>query len=93
MVIHETMRMYPSLYWIDRIPENKYTFTDVNVTIDKGIPVILPAAAIQRDPKYFPNPDTFDPERFSEDNKKHIVPCTYFPFGEGPRKCIGKNFF
>lgn len=74
---------------MDRVPENDYVFADSNVTLKKGFPVILPLGALQQDPKYFPNPQKFDPERFSEDNKANIVPFTFFPFGEGPRNCIG----
>lgn len=41
------------------------------------------------DPKYFPDPNKYDPERFSDDNKSNIVKGAYLPFGEGLRKCIG----
>lgn len=43
------------------------------------------------DPRYFPNPKKFDPERFNEVNKKNRRGYVYFPFGEGPHVCIGKN--
>lgn len=89
MVIQEVQRMYPVLPWLDRIPEHDYTFSGTNVTLKKGFPVILPLGAMQRDPKYFSSPEKFDPERFSEINKAKITPFTYFPFGEGPRQCIG----
>lgn len=52
----------------------------------------LPTYAIQNDPKYFENPEKFDPERFSDENKDKIQPCTFFPFGVGPRNCIGSRF-
>jgi cytochrome P450 family 9 len=51
---------------------------------------MIPVWALHRDPKYFPNPSKFDPERFSEENKHNILPMTYCPFGLGPRNCIGK---
>lgn len=49
----------------------------------------IPAFGLHRDPNYWPNPDTFDPERFSNENHEKIVPGTYLPFGLGPRNCIG----
>lgn len=54
-----------------------------------GEGIFFPTYFLQRDPKYFENPDKFDPERFSDENKHKIVPFTYFPFGVGPRNCIG----
>lgn len=95
MVIHETMRIYPVIPWLDRVAENDYEFSGVGgsvVKLKKGTPVILPARSLQMDEKYFSNPTKFDPERFSEENRKHITACTFFPFGQGPRNCIGKNY-
>ncbi|XP_026332428.1 cytochrome P450 9e2-like, partial [Hyposmocoma kahamanoa] len=60
--------------------------------IRKGEAVAIPVWAIHRNPKYHPNPDNFDPERFSEENKHKIQPYTYMPFGLGPRNCIGSRF-
>lgn len=45
---------------------------------------------IHSDPEYYPEPEKFIPERFNEENKKNITPYTYFPFGDGPRTCIGE---
>lgn len=92
MVTHEALRMYPVIPFLDRVADERYTFSGTNVTIDKGTPVFLPVRAVHMDPKYYPNPDSFDPERFSEANKNNIVPFTFFPFGEGPRNCMGKNY-
>lgn len=51
---------------------------------------MIPAYAFHRDPQYFPNPDKFDSERFSDENKHTIHPFAYMPFGLGPRNCIGQ---
>lgn len=56
------------------------------------MPVLIPIYAIQRDPKYFVNPNKFDPERFSSENIGKIQPYTYMPFGTGPHNCIGERF-
>jgi cytochrome P450 len=46
----------------------------------------------QRDPRWFPRPEIFDPDRFSPQREKMIPQLAYFPFGGGPRACIGKDF-
>lgn len=52
----------------------------------------IPIFALHRDPKYFPEPERFDPERFNNKNKIYIKPYTYLPFGSGPRNCIESRF-
>lgn len=54
--------------------------------------ILYPIYSIQHDEKYFPKPEKFDPERFSDENKHTIKPGTYVPFGIGPRNCIGSRF-
>jgi cytochrome P450 family 9 len=52
--------------------------------------VWIPIYALHHDPHYFPDPEKFDPERFSDENKQKMKNCTYMPFGSGPGNCIGK---
>lgn len=72
---------------------SNYTFESTKVTIPKTQRVWIPAYAIQRDPDIYPEPDVFDPERFSEEVIKTRHPMFYLPFGDGPRNCIGTNRF
>lgn len=84
------MRKYPPAPVFLRKCTKDYKIPETNVIIEKGLSVLIPAIALQRDPEYFPAPDIFDPERFSEENKHKIMDHTYLPFGDGPRICIGK---
>lgn len=92
-VICETLRKWPSGVPTDRICVKDYVYDDgqLKFNIEKGTNVIFTNFGIHRDPKYFPHPDKFDPERFNDENKQNIVPNTYTPFGNGPRNCIGKQ--
>lgn len=87
--IFETLRMYPVLQWLSREAMETYTFTGTKVTIPKGQQVFLPIYAIQRDPDIYPNPDNFDPERFTDDKIKTRHSMAHLPFGDGPRHCSG----
>ncbi|OXU29726.1 hypothetical protein TSAR_016158, partial [Trichomalopsis sarcophagae] len=91
-VFCETLRKYPPVTVMMRKTMQPYTFSGTKVTIPKGMRVWIPAYAIQRDPAIYPDPDTFDPERFSEENIKQRHPSFYLPFGDGPRNCIGARF-
>ena len=86
----ETLRKYPVTPFLTRQSMEPYTFHGSQVTIPKGIHVWIPVYGIHRDPKIYPNPDTFDPERFSEENVRDRHSSYYLPFGAGPRNCIGR---
>jgi hypothetical protein len=58
--------------------------------MEKGTQVLVSVLGLHHDPKYFPDPERFDPERFNEEEKKKRPHFSYLPFGEGPRICIGK---
>lgn len=62
------------------------------VELKVGSTLMIPIVGFHYDPKYYPEPELFDPERFNDDNKKNINPYTYMPFGVGPRACIGNRF-
>lgn len=52
---------------------------------EKDTLIVIPVYSFHHDPKYFSNPEKFDPDRFSDENRKQIDPDTYMPFGVGPR--------
>ncbi|XP_068084560.1 cytochrome P450 6j1 [Anabrus simplex] len=89
MVVSETLRKYPVLPFLDRKVLQPYTLPGTNFTLDKGDVVIISLSGIHYDPQYYPNPQRFDPERFTEENKRSRPNYSYMPFGEGPRICIG----
>jgi len=95
MVVSETLRIQPPAPQTERTCTKTYKMDLGNgksVTIQKGEIVTLPIYLFHRDPEYFPNPEQFDPYRFSDDNKDSIVAGSYIPFGNGPRACIGSRF-
>lgn len=96
MVISETLRKWPPAPQTDRVCTKSTTFKDPDnlgdFTLKAGESVIIPIVGLHRNSQYFSNPDKFDPERFSEENKSDIHPSTYMPFGAGPRTCIANRF-
>lgn len=94
-VICEALRKWPPAVQMDRLCVKDYTIDSDNGTqiqVGKGSYLIFPTYAVQHDPKYFSDPEIFDPERFNDANKNNIIPGTYTPFGMGPRNCIGSRF-
>ncbi|KRT84488.1 cytochrome P450 [Oryctes borbonicus] len=91
-VIDETLRKYPPVGLLNRVCSIDYNVPNTDVTIKAGTKVFISSLGIHRDPKYYPDPEKFDPERFSDENKAKRPPCTFLPFGDGPRTCIGLRF-
>ncbi|WP_407557591.1 cytochrome P450 [Winogradskyella sp. 4-2091] len=87
-VIEEAMRLYPPAYFIDRVNKAPDTFNAME--FEAGSNLLFSVYEMHRNPKLWEQPDTFIPERFSEGSRKFS--SQYFPFGAGPRKCIGNNF-
>lgn len=97
MVVSETLRKWPPFSATERVCTKPYSLQSPNhpdKTIDLKIkdPLWIPIFGIHRDPKHYPNPDRFDPERFNDENRDKIHPYAYLPFGAGPRFCIGSRF-
>ncbi|KAG4075030.1 hypothetical protein HA402_004576 [Bradysia odoriphaga] len=94
-VVSETLRKWPPASSVDRVCGRDYVLRvndSVTVNIEKGSICLLPIYGIHYDPKYFPEPEKFYPERFSDENKRNIVSGSFIPFGLGPRNCIGSRF-
>jgi cytochrome P450 len=89
-VFKEAMRLYPPAYVIGR-----YSIRDVDLG-DQVLPaktwVIISPYTLHRRNEYFPDPERFDPERFTADNERRLPRYAYLPFGGGPRICIGNHF-
>ena len=86
-VIEESMRLYPPVYFIDRVNTKTLKFKDY--TIPKNTSLLFSLYEMHRKQEFWEEPLSFIPERFLN-GKNHAA--YYFPFGAGPRKCIGNNF-
>lgn len=76
--------------FLDRRCVKDYKMPNSDLIIEKNTPVYIPMFALHYDPKYFPNPEKYDPDRFNEENVSTRKQFTYIPFGDGPHNCIGK---
>lgn len=85
----ETLRLYPAIPILNRICSHDYEIPDSGKTIEKGTAIVISLLGAQRDPKYYPNPDEFMPERFRANQSRNSENGIYCPFGDGPRICIG----
>ncbi|GIY25221.1 cytochrome P450 3A8 [Caerostris darwini] len=91
-VIAETLRMFPPAVRLERFADADYKLGDTGIVIPKGMGVNIPTYAMHRDPKHFPDPERFDPDRFTAEERAKRDPYCYLPFGAGPRNCIGMRF-
>jgi cytochrome P450 len=90
MVLEESMRLYrPTWIFVrmamedDRLPSG--------IAIARGSKLYLCQYVMHRHPRYFPEPERFDPERFSDAMREGRPGFAYFPFGGGPPTCIGSS--
>ncbi|HVG30810.1 MAG TPA: cytochrome P450 [Pyrinomonadaceae bacterium] len=89
-VVKESMRLYPPAWGVGR-----EAVRDVEIggyTIPKRAQVFMMSYAVQRDPRFWREPEAFRPERWSNGETKDLPKFAYFPFGGGPRVCIGNQF-
>jgi cytochrome P450 len=89
-VLRETMRLYPPAWATGR--ETTEPLEIRGCRIPAGAQIIASQWIVHRDARWFPNPEGFDPERWSPARAKDIPRYAYFPFGGGPRVCIGNHF-
>ncbi|MFO0699976.1 MAG: cytochrome P450 [Nitrospira sp.] len=92
MVWEESLRLYPPAWSLhvrvaqaeDRLPSG--------AVLPPRAPVFISPWSLHRNARWFPDPDRFDPERFSEEAKPTHTPYSYLPFGAGGRRCLGESF-
>jgi len=89
-VIYEALRLYPPFWMVDRTAVADDRVGDL--AIPRGSTVIVFVYGAHHAPRYWHDPESFDPDRFSKANEKLQPPFTYLPFGAGPRGCIGGNY-
>ncbi len=89
-VIKETLRLYPPAFMLIRRPQADVVFEEFRVPADT--PVTLPQYSLHRDERFWGDPDDFRPDRFREAVAAERPEYAYFPFGGGPRHCVGMRF-
>lgn len=89
-VFNESLRMYPPVYLMARIADADTSLAGHD--IPKGTIVIVSPLALHRRADLWPEPQRFDPERFTAANVEKHVEDAFIPFGDGPRICIGAHF-
>jgi len=89
-IVDEALRLYPPAYTVFREPTR-----DVEIggyEIPEGATVSVPQWVVHRDERWYDDPDAFRPERWTDEMRDDLPEYAYFPFGGGPRHCIGMRF-
>jgi cytochrome P450 len=89
-VLSETMRLYPPAWMIERRPLED--FEAGGYIIPSGTIVLMSQYLVHRDPRWWSEPEHFDPDRWAPDRQALRPKFAYFPFGGGARMCIGEHF-
>jgi len=89
-VIKESMRRYPPAWCVARTVIKDFEIGGYR--IPAGSNVVMSQWVMHRDPRYFPEPEKFDPDRWLSERSQKLPRFAYFPFGGGPRQCIGNSF-
>ncbi|HXH39684.1 MAG TPA: cytochrome P450 [Thermoanaerobaculia bacterium] len=90
MVVSESMRMFPPAWAVSRLAIEDAMIGDW--LVPRGAVAVAAQAVMHRDARWWPAPDRFDPLRFTPEAKMSRPKLAYFPFGAGPRVCIGEGF-
>ncbi|XP_055691179.1 probable cytochrome P450 6d4 [Lutzomyia longipalpis] len=88
--VYEILRLYSLVIILKRECSKDYHVPGTDSVIEKGTPIMIPTVSIHHDPKYYPKPKEFKPERF-EGRTSSDQTGMYLPFGLGPKQCIAMN--
>jgi cytochrome P450 len=89
-VITESLRLYPAAWGMARLVAENHEIA--GYPMKKGMGVAMAQWVVHRDPRWYDAPEEFRPERWEGDLMKRLPRFAYFPFGGGPRQCIGNSF-
>ncbi len=89
-VVTESMRLYPPAWLVGRRAINEYGIDGYYVP-PRSI-ILMCEWIVHRDGRHYPDPERFDPDRWTPEFKAQLPRFAYFPFGGGPRQCIGESF-
>jgi cytochrome P450 len=89
-IVRESLRLYPPAFAIGR--EVEKPFEVGGYELPKGVQLTVSPYVVQRDPRFFPEPERFLPDRWLTPREPALPRFAYFPFGGGPRVCIGNHF-
>ncbi|MFF1680307.1 cytochrome P450 [Streptomyces sp. NPDC058256] len=89
-LVHETLRLYPSAWILPRHATEDDTLA--GYAVEAGTDILVCPYLTHRDPELWPDPEHFDPRRFTTPDGRPTHPGAYFPFGIGPRACLGLQF-
>ncbi len=92
MALTESMRLYPPAWIVGRQALNDYQLGDGEYVAPEGSTLFASQYIMHRDARFFPEPERFQPERWTPERKASLPKFAYFPFGGGPRVCIGEPF-
>ncbi|MGH9943968.1 MAG: cytochrome P450 [Pyrinomonadaceae bacterium] len=90
MVLSESMRLYPPAWTVGRLALKDFRAGEY--LVPPGSLVLISQFVVHRDARFYPDPLRFDPERWTPEAKESRPPYAYFPFGGGPRRCVGEGF-
>jgi cytochrome P450 len=90
MVFAEAMRLFPPIYAMARKAIQEHPLA--GYVFPAGTLFLMSQYVMHHDPRFFPDPERFDPERMSHEARAKLPRFAYFPFGGGPRQCIGEAF-
>jgi cytochrome P450 len=89
-ILTEAMRLFPPAWMLGRRTINEYALGDY--TLPKGCVVLMSQYLVHHSSKWYTEPEIFRPERWTQDFREQLPKFAYFPFGGGPRNCIGEAF-
>ena len=89
-VVTESMRLYPPAWLVGRRSIDEYRIGDYDIPLRSII--VMSQWIVHRDARHYPDPERFDPDRWTPELKARLQRFAYFPFGGGPRQCIGESF-